>query len=103
MYAFRAKLIHDDRKPLERWVNNQLQYSLLEAERLDRAGNLRWRDFLRRRGLMPPVAAALAYLRAGGPFGGPAAARYAFERAVYECLLAIRLCNKRLKEESHSP
>jgi len=37
-----------------------------------------------------------AYLRAGGPFYGAAAARYAYERAVCESLLAIRLMNLRL-------
>jgi hypothetical protein len=44
--------------------------------------------------------ALLAYLRAGGPFRGAAAARYAYERAVCESLLAIRVLNARLRAES---
>ena len=50
-------------------------------------------------GLMPLVAGAFAYLRAGGPFYGAAAARYAYERAAYECLLAIRLMSDRIENE----
>lgn len=91
VYRFKAPLLHDDRKPLERWISSQLSYSRLEAEKLLTVAPTRWRDQVRRLGLMPPVAAALAYIRAGGPFRGKAAARYAYERATYECLLAIRL------------
>ena len=39
----------------------------------------------------------MAYLRAGGPFGGAAAARYAYERMVAEALLAITVMDKRMK------
>jgi hypothetical protein len=38
----------------------------------------------------------LAYLRAGGPIKGAAAARYAYERAIAEGLLAIRLMDQRM-------
>ncbi len=99
VYSFRSRLIHDDRKSLERWVCNQLSYSALEAERLTSGGTTRWQDRLRRIGLMPPIAALVGYLRAGGPFRGAAAARYAYERAAYECLLAIRLTTTRLKRD----
>ena len=91
VYRFKAPLLHDDRKPLERWISSQLSYSRLEAEKLRSGTPTRWRDQVRSFGLMPPIAAALAYIRAGGPFRGKAAARYAYERATYECLLAIRL------------
>jgi hypothetical protein len=91
IYRFKAPLIHDDRKPLERWITSQLSYSRLEAEKMLSGTPTRWRDHVRYFGLMPPIAAALAYIRAGGPFRGRAAARYAYERATYECLLAIRL------------
>jgi hypothetical protein len=45
---------------------------------------------------MVPIAAAVAYARAGGPFRGAAAIRYACERATFECLLAMRLTTARL-------
>jgi glycosyltransferase involved in cell wall biosynthesis len=96
-YTFRTRLIHDDRKPLERWVSSQLAYQVLNEEILS-SGGRRWRDHLRRMGLMPPIMALLAYFRAGGPLRGAAAARYAYERAVCESLLAIRVMNSRLRE-----
>ena len=96
VYHFRSPLIHDDRKSLERWTTSQLSYSAIELARLASGDHSRWKDRLRRLGVMPPLAAALAYLKAGGPFGGAAAARYAYERATFECLLAIRLMSERL-------
>ena len=89
-YHFRARVDHDDRKPLERWVASQLSYSKLEAARIDAKFPRRLRDQIRRRGLMPPIAGLIAYIRAGGPLRGRAAIRYAYERAIYESLLALR-------------
>jgi glycosyltransferase involved in cell wall biosynthesis len=89
MYRFAAKLIHDDRKPPARFVRSQIEYARLEAERLRSATSLRWQDRVRRLGLMPPVAGLAAYLRAGGPLRGRASLRYAYERTLFECLLAM--------------
>jgi glycosyltransferase involved in cell wall biosynthesis len=90
-YRFRTALVHDDRKLLERWVSSQLSYAALEAERIRARVSYRFRDRLRELGLMPIIAGALAYVRAGGPLTGVAAVRYAHERAAYESLLAIKL------------
>lgn len=100
LYQFKAKLIHDDRKPLERWVAAQLQYSVLELQRIAGAPRLRWRDRLRQLGLMPLLIGPYAYFRAGGPFAGTAAVRYAYERLMFECLLAHRMLTTRLEKES---
>jgi glycosyltransferase involved in cell wall biosynthesis len=97
IYRFRARAVHDDRKPIERWTNAQLAYSRLERERLSSDTRLRWRDRMRRVGLMPGIALLLTYVRAGGPFRGAAAARYAYERTAYECLLAIRMLDGKLQ------
>jgi glycosyltransferase involved in cell wall biosynthesis len=97
IYRFRQCLIHDDRKSLEQWAAAQLAYQRLNQAALAGEGRTRLRDRLRRMGLMPPLAWLLAYLRAGGPFGGAVAARYAYERSVTEGLLAIRLLNERLQ------
>jgi glycosyltransferase involved in cell wall biosynthesis len=97
VYKFRNRLIHDDRKPLERWVSSQLSYQVLNDEAIGNGGPKRFKYSLRRTGLMPPMVALLAYLRSGGPFGGAASARYAYERLVCESLLAIRLMNRRLQ------
>jgi hypothetical protein len=99
IYRFKTRLILDDRKSLERWVSSQLCYSSLEATRINARSRMRWRDWVRTFGLMPVIAGALGYFRAGGPFTGPAAIRYAYERAGYECLLAIRLMSTRLEKD----
>jgi glycosyltransferase involved in cell wall biosynthesis len=98
VYKFRSRLIHDDRKSLERWVAAQLAYQLLNDQAIQNGASSRWRDYLRRSGLMPPMMGLFAYLRSGGPLGGAAAARYAYERMVCESLLAIRLLNRRLQK-----
>lgn len=102
IYKFRNSLIHDDRKSVDRWVASQLAYQLLNEQELQNGGRRRMRDRLRHLGVMPPIVGLLAYLRAGGPFRGAAAARYAYERTVAEGLLAIRLMDARLKASDSS-
>ena len=99
VYRFKSRLVHDDRKPIERWVASQLAYQQLNEQGLSNGGRRRWRDQLRRMGLMPPIIGVLAYLRAGGPFKGAAAARYAYERMTTESILALRLMDARLAED----
>jgi glycosyltransferase involved in cell wall biosynthesis len=95
VHRFAARLVHDDRKSIERWAQSQIGYSRHEQERMARVGGAAagasFKDRLRRAGLMPLAAGALAYARAGGPLRGGAALRYAYERVVFECLLAMRL------------
>jgi len=102
LYRFKTRLIHDDRKPLDRWVASQLSYAALEAERIRARQSYRFRDRLRELGLMPVIAGVLAYIRAGGPLTGTAAVRYAHERAAYESLLAIRLMCAKLEDGQKS-
>ncbi len=99
VYRFRNRLIHDDRKSLERWVESQLRYQKENEAELQNGHRGRARDYARRLGLMPPIIGALAYLRAGGPFKGAAAARYAYERMTTESLLAVRLMDARLRKK----
>lgn len=87
----RHRLIHDDRKPWERFVASQVGYARREHERIVAGCDLRFRDRLRKLGWMPPLIGTLAWLKAGGPLKGRAAIRYAQERALYETLLALRL------------
>lgn len=100
IYKFRSSLIHDDRKTVERWVASQLAYQLLNEKDLSNGGRRRLRDRLRHLGIMPPLVGLLAYMKAGGPLRGAAAARYAYERTVAEGLLAIRLMDARLRRGS---
>jgi len=102
VYSFRNRVIHDDRKPLERWVAAQVSYQELNEAAIMNGGARRLRDYLRRSGLMPPMMGLFAYLRSGGPFGGAASVRYAYERIVCESLLTIRLMNSRLKAKEEN-
>lgn len=90
----RNRLVHDDRKPLEAFVRAQVGYSAREHARLAGSGG-RYRglaDRLRSRFPFTPLAVwLLAWLRAGGPFRGAAARRYALERLIYEALLRWRV------------
>jgi glycosyltransferase involved in cell wall biosynthesis len=99
-YKFRGALIHDDRKSLDRWVTSQLAYQRLNEKELSNGGRRRMRDRLRHLGFMPPIVGLLAYVRAGGPFRGAAAARYAYERTVAEGLLAINLMDAKLRSKN---
>jgi glycosyltransferase involved in cell wall biosynthesis len=94
-YRFEARLSHDDRKPLQRFVRSQLDYARLEADRLRHTTSPRWQDRLRRTALMPFVAGPGAYLAAGGPLAGWAAVQYACERTLFECLLAMEILRRR--------
>ena len=93
-YRFEARLSHDDRKPLQRFVRSQLEYARLEADRLRHTTTPRWQDRLRRTALMPFVAGPGAYVAAGGPLAGWPAVQYACERTLFECLLAMELFRK---------
>lgn len=96
LYHFRQRLLHDDRKTLERWGSEQLKYAALEAQRILNSPQRRWRDALRKAGVMPWLIGPYAYWKAGGPLSGAAAIRYAYERVTFESLLAIRLMSAKL-------
>lgn len=91
VYRCVARIRHDDRKPLERWLSSQVGYSRIERTRILETSVPTILMRLRRAGLMPLVAGAYAYWRAGGPLRGGAAMHYAWERVVFECLLSMRL------------
>ena len=91
VYHCRARIVHDDRKPLERWVSSQLGYSRAERIRILDAVAPTALMRLRKAGVMPILAGLYAYASAGGPFTGSAAKHYAWERVVFECLLSMRL------------
>jgi glycosyltransferase involved in cell wall biosynthesis len=99
VYHFKAPLFHDDRKPLERWISAQLSYSTHELHRIQTQATHHWRDRLRQLGLMPLLIGPYAYLKAGGPWAGAAAARYAYERVIFECLLAHRTLTAKLEND----
>lgn len=91
---FGAGILHDDRKPLDRWLQSQRRYLEQEAGKL-RATPLRRLsrfDRLRRTTLLMPIL-ALPYclLIKGGLLDGWRGWYYAFQRVYAELLLALLL------------
>lgn len=96
--SLRNCLVHDDRKPLEAFVRAQLGYSARELACLygEKSGTFAGR--VRRSFPFTPLAVwAWAWLRAGGPFRGAAARRYALERLLYESMLRWRVEDELLR------
>ena len=88
----RNRLVHDDRKSLEAFVNAQLGYSARELPCLYGRKQGTFAARARRSVPFTPLAVwGWAWLRAGGPFRGAAARRYALERLIYEAMLRWRV------------
>ncbi len=97
----RNRLVHDDRKSLERFVHAQLGYSAREVAPLLEGWDVRFRARMRRSFPFTPILVwAWAWLRAGGPFRGAAARRYALERLLYEAMLRWRVEDAELSQRS---
>lgn len=100
--ALVGRIAHDDRKPLGRWLAAQDKYALQEAEKLEAAdaAALPLQDRLRRTG-WAAVPAALIYtlLVRGTILDGWRGWYYALQRLIAEMLLALRLIERRLKDD----
>ena len=90
-YTFRSQLIHEDRKPLDRWLANQTTYAVLEAARIRRNNSCSLKDLVRRLGCSPVLLGAYSYFKAGGLANGKSAVAYACERLIFEALLTRML------------
>ncbi len=89
-----AKILHDDRKPLSHWFAAQSRYTELEAEKLRSVepASLGWKDRMRRwRIVAPPAMLLYCLIVRGGVFDGWAGFYYAFQRALAELMLSLRL------------
>jgi glycosyltransferase involved in cell wall biosynthesis len=96
-----APLLHDDRKPLARWLQSQLKYAAQEAEKLATAEprTLGWPDTLRRTGWAAPfVMLPYCLLIRRGLWDGWAGWFYAAQRVFAELLLALYVVDRRLRE-----
>jgi glycosyltransferase involved in cell wall biosynthesis len=98
--ALRNPILHDDRKPLERFLASQMRYMRLEAESLltgERAVP-RVIDWLRRRKFVAPFA-VLAYCLIAKRlmFDGLPGVFYAFQRVAAELTLSLYLIDAELK------
>lgn len=96
----RGRILHDDRKPLDRWLSSQGKYALQEADLLLSTpwGKLKLQDKLRRMVVVTPWLVPIYCLTVGrGILDGWAGIFYALQRGIAEAILAIRLLELRLK------
>jgi glycosyltransferase involved in cell wall biosynthesis len=94
-------LLHDDRKPLVRWLASQQRYMGQEADKLlsTPTRRLSAADRLRRHTPLAPLAALLLCLVArGGVLDGWYGWAYALQRCYAELLLLLILIDRRLVE-----
>lgn len=93
-------ILHDDRKPLERWLASQQRYLRIEARTLlaTPTAQLSAADRLRRDTPLAPLAALLfCLLLRGGLLDGSAGLTYALQRAYAELLLLLLLREERAR------
>lgn len=89
-----SPILHDDRKPFDRWLESQKRYMALEAEKLSRreAKDINLADRVRRlRVIAPPAMLLYCLVVRGGIFDGRAGLYYAFQRMLAELLLSLYL------------
>jgi glycosyltransferase involved in cell wall biosynthesis len=93
-------LLHDDRKPLERWFSSQVKYMKLEAAKLRamRFAELGWTDRTRKLMVVAPIAAFFYCLFVkGNLLDGRRGLMYALQRATAEAILSIYLIEAALR------
>jgi glycosyltransferase involved in cell wall biosynthesis len=94
-------ILHDDRKPLERWLASQQKYLRIEAANLlgTPSRRLSWVDRLRKHTPLSPLAAlTFCLLLRGGLLDGRAGLIYALQRTYAELLLVLMLHEERTQQ-----
>jgi glycosyltransferase involved in cell wall biosynthesis len=92
-------IFHDDRKPLERWLNTQLRYAREEAEYLTETNHtaLRTIDKIRLSAWLSPIAVLLYTLFVKGcVLDGWRGWYYALQRLLAEALISLEIIDRRL-------
>jgi glycosyltransferase involved in cell wall biosynthesis len=105
VFPLAAKIDHDDRKPLSRWIKSQDDYTKIEASHLLRApdAQLSTQDRLRKRiYFAAPVMFVYLLFGRGLVFAGWPAWYYVLQRTIAEMLLSLRLITERHKLENGS-
>lgn len=97
----RERIIHDDRKPMRRWLDNQLEYARLEAVKLRSAS---WRrlglaDRVRTMRVVAPFVVPFFLLFAKGlVLDGKAGWHYVMQRTLAEAILSLTMLDADLRE-----
>lgn len=98
--GLKCRVLHDDRKPLSRWLASQAKYAEQESELLlsKPTSELRIQDRLRCMMVITPWLVPLYCLTVGrGALDGWAGIYYALQRGIAEMLLALKLIDRRLE------
>jgi hypothetical protein len=93
------RLLHDDRKGVERWLQSQSRYQAAEAEKLATRpwSELSWPDRLRCTRVLGPVAVAVHCLFVKGlVFDGTAGLFYTAQRVTADMILSMHLLRRDL-------
>lgn len=96
-------ILHDDRKPLSRWLWAQDRYMVLEVKKLRETphNELNWSDRLRRQKILAPFVILLyCLILKGGILDGWRGWYYALQRMLAETLLSIRLIEAEYLEKN---
>ena len=99
-------ILHDDRKPLERWLASQLRYLAIESRKLQATplSQLSIADRLRLKTPLAPLAALVLCLFVnGGILDGWQGWTYAFQRCYAEILLKLMLLETRARRRDPDP
>ena len=89
-------IVHDDRKPRDRWLASQAAYRMKEAEKLLTAPRAQFDlyDRLRLLGVAPILTPFYCLFAKGLIFDGKAGLLYTFERTYAELLLTLELLDR---------
>lgn len=96
-------ILHDDRKPLSRWLWAQDKYMIIEAEKLynTSSAELSFGDKIRKKIFFAPfVIFFYCLIMKRGILDGYRGWFYAFQRTFAELLLSMRLIGKQINENS---
>lgn len=99
----RSPILHDDRKPLGRWLQSQGQYMRTEAEKLRGLGfrGLNWPDRVRKLRIAAPILILLYLLIVKRAFlDGRHGLLYTLQRTVAELILSMYLIENDIRREN---
>ncbi|WP_413668444.1 glycosyltransferase family 2 protein [Mucilaginibacter sp. Mucisp86] len=103
---YKAYILHDDRKPLSRWLGNQDGYAIHESEKLvsEPYSELPLSGRIRKTKILAPFAVFFYCLFVKGLiFNGWVGWHYTLQRTMVEMLLAIRLVEDEKLAEKPEP
>jgi glycosyltransferase involved in cell wall biosynthesis len=94
-----ARLLHDDRKPLEPWLHAQIRYGSLEVAKLRKHSwrRLRWPDRARKLWLGPLLVVPYCLILKGLLLDGRDGIYYTLQRLFVEILLLLMLFERSLR------